>query len=450
MKSFLVALILLIAGLTFSSTQAQSSGKNTKDIWVATDGNNASKGTKASPLRTLEVAWNRVPDRKAKVNIYLTSGDYTNSSPNYWELKSGDINIIAKGRSAADKAEVILPAVNIYRVKGLNFTGITFRGDIHCELCKGFGLRNVSANLQDAWEVIKINQSKGVYIRGSRFSGAGDNVLDLVAVQNAKIIDNRFSDAGDWCAYAKGGSANVIVKNNLFQRCGTGGFTAGQGTGFQFMTAPWIRYEAYDVRVIGNTVRDTEGAAFGVNGGRNVSFIRNSALNVGQRSHVIEVGFGQRSCDGAPGADKTRLRCGINLRKGGWGTTKQDSAPGGIINIPNRNVRFIGNVISSPSNTYDGNQQILSIRGKLDYQPGSNVPKGSSGDQGLVFRKNIVWVSPKNLNIGIGDDACRSSNPTCNLKQLRANNRFNKVQPTFRTLRSGKLLPSGFAANYIK
>ena len=48
-------------------------------------------------------------------------------------------------------------------------------------------------------------------MRDSRIEGAGDNALDFVAVNRATIERNVIADAGDWCAYVKGGSAGIVV-----------------------------------------------------------------------------------------------------------------------------------------------------------------------------------------------------------------------------------------------
>ena len=221
----LTGLLLLAFFFSFSSGAVAASR-----IWVdPIRGSDRGSGSPDSPLRSLDQAWRRVPTNNARVEIFLAAGDYRDLSPNYWENKRGRIEIQANGAA-------VLPAVNLFRVAGLSFRGVTFGGDIHCELCTNFSLINVRAHLTGAWEVIKINQSRGVTIRNSRFSGAGDNVLDLVAVQRARIFGNSFSDAGDWCGYVKGGSTDVVVRDNIFRDCGTGGFTVGQGTGFQFMT----------------------------------------------------------------------------------------------------------------------------------------------------------------------------------------------------------------------
>ena len=60
--------------------------------------------------------------------------------------------------------------------------------------------------------------------------------------QYATIRNNRIHAADDWCAYVKGGSAMSWLEANEIADCGTGGFTAGRGTGFEYMTAPWLHH----------------------------------------------------------------------------------------------------------------------------------------------------------------------------------------------------------------
>lgn len=113
-----------------------------------------------------------------------------------------------------------------------------------------------------------------------------------------------------------------------------------QSTGFEFMTPPWLQYEAYDIKVgwrrwlpvaalanamarhtrvlllpahlasmplflphphpqfINNIIHDIEGAGFGVWGCYDCMLAYNTLVRVGSRSQVIEIVFGERSCDG--------------------------------------------------------------------------------------------------------------------------------------------------------
>jgi hypothetical protein len=264
-------------------------------------------------------------------------------------------------------------------------------------------------------------------------------------VNHVRIRRNVIRNAGDWCAYAKGGSTDVVVTGNLFTRCGTGGFSAGQGTGFQFMERPWLQYEANGVVVRNNTVTETEGAAFGVQGGLNVLIADNVARRVGRRSHVLEAVYGLRSCDGSPG-DQGRDRCQQYLTSGGWGTVAVDDGTNAV-EIGNRGVYFTGNVILNPR-PYESRWQQLQVFGPIGTQPDSNVPEDAAGDSDLRFKRNVVWNGGPSKALGIGEDGCRQSNPTCNPRLVRARNRFNERLPSLRPLAGGRLGPAGWANRY--
>lgn len=254
------------------------------DYWVdAVNGNDSNNGTSPStPLRTVTAAWNLIPqntDLTTGFRINLQPGTYTAAMmPNYWENRHGTFNapILFHGNGTSPGQVVLSGDVNMYNSRYIYFENLTINrnGDaLHCELCDHILLRNLVINggaAQQAQETIKINQSQYIYIENSDISGAWDNAIDFVAVQYGHIVNNTIHNAGDWCAYAKGGSAYLLIEANRIYDCGTGGFTAGQGTGFQFMTPPWIQYEAYDIKVVNNLIYNVEGAGLGVNGGYNI------------------------------------------------------------------------------------------------------------------------------------------------------------------------------------
>jgi hypothetical protein len=282
-------------------------------------------------------------------------------------------------------------------------------------------------------ENVKVNQSRHIGITHSTISGADDNAIDFVAVQRARVTHNVIERANDWCAYAKGGSAFVLVAHNRIRHCGTGGFTAGQGTGFQFMTAPFIRYEAYGIDVLDNLITDIWGAAVGVNGGYNIVIARNRMWNVGARSHWLEVGFGNRSCDGRPG-DADRERCRQNLDAGGWGTTRVDDGTN-YVRIPNRHVWILGNVIDNPGRQGD---QLLSIAG-----PFSGAAQAGSGlgavraDDDLHIAGNLI--AGRGLPNGVDDCVA----PDC--RELAGRNRLAARPGIFQAPAHGDLrLRSGY------
>jgi hypothetical protein len=216
------------------------------------------------------------------------------------------------------------------------------------------------------------------------------------------VIGNRIHDAGDWCIYVKGGSAYLRVERNEIHQCGTGGFTAGQGTGFQFMVSPWLHYEAYSISATHNYIHDTEGAGLGVNGGYNILLAYNTLERVGSRSHMIEVVYGARSCDGEEG-DATRVICQQYLDAGGWGNTLVSDGEN-YTRIPNRNVFIYNNVLTNPAGFVS--PQIFTIAS----------PYGElRADENLQIRGNTIvnagdlggpeWILDDNTINGAGPNA---------------------------------------------
>jgi len=402
-----------------------------RDIWVdPVNGNDANDGaTPATAFRTINAAWEDIP-----MNVTLTEGVRVNlqpgtypeeSIPVYLESRHGtfDAPIWIKGNGTRAQT-VLLGDLNVYDTRYLyieNLT-ITVSGDVlHCELCNHLLIRNVKFDGGGAaHETIKANQSQHLYIENSDLSGAYENVIDYVSVQYGHIMKNKIYDGDDWCAYVKGGSAYIRVEGNLIYNCGTGGFSTGQGTGFEYMVSPWLHYEGYDIKFVNNIIHDTEGACMGVNGGYNVLMAYNTCYRVGSRSHVIEVVFGGRSCDG------NTAQCGANLSAGGWGTT----TVGGDEPIPDRNVYIYNNIVYNPAG-FQSAWQHFAVYGPRNPSGGSNIPNPSLTDTNLYIRGNIIWNGPADHALGIEDPSqgCQPTNPTCNETQLRADNAINTIQP---------------------
>lgn len=328
-----------------------------RDVWVdpvhGSDSNDGS--SRARALRTLGEAWQRIPRETTLtegIRIQLTAGVHARDTiPHYFESRWGTRNapIVIHSADGA-RAARIEGDFNMYDVRYLYLLGLDMRpvpaGDVvHCEKCDHLLVRDchLDGGNREAQETFKANQSSHVYIENSEIHGAYDNAIDFVAVQHGHVLNSRIYDAEDWCAYTKGGSAYFLIYGNDISRCGTGGFSAGQGTGFQFMTPPWLHYEAYDVRVINNSIHDTEGAGLGVNGGYNILLAHNTLERVGTRSHLLEIVYGGRSCDG-PADDPTRARCFEYLAMGGWGNTLIADGEN-YTRIPARNVFVYNNLI---------------------------------------------------------------------------------------------------------
>ncbi len=448
-----LAIMALVAcwprGIWQRETQAQAADPRYYDmgtpvvteIWVdPVNGNDAASGsTRAQALRTLATAWNRIPMGSTLTGsgrrVMLVAGTYPESNlPNYLESRYGTAGFPIIIQSADGRGQAILQGdLNIFDCRYLYLIDLTIRpvpaGDtLHFELCDHMLVRGLeldgglwvseSQTTPVAHETLKVNQSQHIYIEDCNIHGANDNAIDFVAVQYGHVVGNRVHNSNDWAMYAKGGSAYLRIEANEFYDAGTGGLTCGQGTGFEFMTSPWIHYEAYDIKIYNNIVHDTEGAGLGVNGGYNILMEYNTLYRVGRRSHVIEVVHGSRSCDG------DTARCQANNTLGGWGGATIDDQF-----IPSRNVYIYNNIVYNPSG-YQSQWQHFEIRGPVTPPAGSNVASPARVDVNLRIRGNIIWNGPADHSLGLGSDTgCQPSNTTCNEAQIRADNAINTVQP---------------------
>ena len=421
---------------------------NVRNIWVSPSGSDSNSGTEAAPLRTVTAAWGRIASGSNLTQphrIQIKQGTYSDSQlPNYWENRWGTSTapIIFNSVDGAGRAK-FTGDINLYNSRYVYFLGldISRNGDaFHCERCSHVLLRDMTLDGDStpggakAHETIKVNQSDHMYIENSEIRGADDNAIDFVAVQYGHVLNSKISEADDWCAYAKGGSAYVTFANNEVFDCGTGGITVGQGTGFEFMTAPWIYYEGTGVYVVNNVIHDTEGAALGVNGGYNVLVAHNTLYKVGTRSHGIEFVHGMRGCDGDTSA------CSLRQSAGGWGTTGAEGQY-----IPNKHVFFYNNVLLNP-NGVQSPWNHFQIAGTTTPPSGSNVPSPSSADQDLRIVGTVITHGGTSLAL-IDGGGCQNSNPTCTDAKIRANNVINDWTPTFTNAAGGNFTPTGQLAS---
>ena len=427
---------------------------NVTDIWVdPAHGSDSDTGaSRGHAFASVDHAWRQIPDRETLAHtgyrIQLVAGIYSSGQlPNYWEDRWGTAeHPIILNSVDGSHAATFTGDINMYNSRHVYVLGVDILRDgdaFHCEQCSYVLLRDMELSGDEhpsdgdlAHETVKVNQSDHFFIEDSDVHGADDNAIDFVAVQSGHVLGNRVHGAQDWCEYAKGGSAYLTISENEFYDCGTGGFTAGQGTGFEFMTSPWIHYEASNIRVVNNIIHDTEGAGRGVNGGYNILLAYNTMYRVGSRSHAVEFVFGNRSCDGVNAAPPEVAGCQSNHDLGGWGTAGETTTL-----IPNRSVYFFNNVIYNPSG-FQSQWQQFQISGPQNQSGESNVPSPTRTDTDLRIVGNIIWNGPPDLELGLGDDSgCQNANPTCNRAQILADNQINTVQPQFIDAAGGNLRP---------
>lgn len=420
-----------------------------------TNGSDSNDGlSRTNPRQTVTSIWNSIPANSTLSNgfrINLLPGTYTSDHlPNYWENRVGTssnpliLQALDGYGTVRLSRDINMAGVSYFYLLGVeiqNQLGSGYGDAFHCERCSYVLLRGNSFNGAPngrnaggdiAYETVKFNQSDHIYLENNNIQGAYDNGIDFVAVQYGHIRANRIHDTASWCAYVKGGSSYITIEGNLAYDCGEGGITAGQGAGFEFMVNPWLRFEANYVKIVNNIIYNVEGAALGVNGGYGILVAHNTAFRVGSRSHLLEVVFGERSCDGDTAA------CTVRQSLGGWGP----SAPGGAPQpIGNADVIIANNVLYNPASMQSGFQH-FAIYGPRTPTVGG-IPSPQRADTGLIITGNVIWNGSASMPIGIEDSSqgCQSSNTTCNLVQITGDNSINLFEPDFIAATTGDFRP---------
>lgn len=432
---------------------------NVVDLWVAASGGDdgtPNPGTnRMRPLATLNGAWERTMDRSRNGwRINLLPGTHGGGGRSI-RLEGRQMNaarerpIIIQSADPMNRANFNIELFGL-RVSYLYFINInvTLAGGfdcIHFELVDHGLLRGVRLQGRNGdggtQETFKANQCTYLYVEDSDIAGAWDNPLDYVGVQHGHFLNNRFHDSGDWCMYLKGGSAHFVVEGNEYYDCNvrgtSGGFTAGQGTGFEFMNPPYLHYEAYDIKFVNNIVRNTGGAGVGVNGGFNILIAHNTLYRVGAflegGASMLEVVHGRRGCDG------THDRCQEFNRMGGWGVDGEEEQY-----IPSRNVYIYNNIFYNPRGVMT-RFQTVNVDGVATPPAMSNVPGPSRADTNLRIRGNIFYDNPMREAAEFlgGSTGCLQTGETatCSPAIVARDNTWNRFEPDLMNPEMGDFRP---------
>jgi len=409
-------------------------------LWVnPTSGNDAASGASNAPLQTLTEAWNRIPASTLLTGhgygIALLPGDYSAAAvPGWMESRWGTAAAPVLVQAVGGRGTVRLHAyLDVFDCRYLYFLDISIVTDAgyggggnalrlaSCDhvLLRGCALNGFDGTTRQTQETLKVNQTQYLYVEECDIAGAFWYPLDFVAVQYGHILASKIHDGGEWCVLIKGGSAYLLIEGNEIYNGATGGFVAGNGTGFEFMVAPWIHYEAEHIKFINNVVHHAGTAGMGVNGGYNVLLAYNTLYKAGTNDHVIEVVHGIRGCDG------NTAQCTVLNAAGGWGSTAAESQY-----IPARNVFIYNNLIYNPAG-FGSRWQHFSIDGPVTPPAGCNVADPAVVDANLRIIGNLIWNGPTDLTLGLGDSGQggQDGNPTCNRAQVLASNLINQVEP---------------------
>jgi len=416
------------------------------DLWVDPNrgDDEANDGTcRARAFRTLHRAWMAIPadERLTRTGyrIRLGPGRYEEDET-YLDRRYGtyECPVIVEAADAPGTAvigrDLHFFSCNYIYVQGLRTEPDNGGDGLHFDACEFVLIRDcvIKAGPGDrrcGSEGLKVNQSAGVYVERCEIANGNNTALDFVATQGGHVRGCRLHDAGDWVAYVKGGSSDLLFEGNELYRGGGGGFTAGQGTGSQYLVAPSLTYEATAIRFVNNYVHDCEGAGLGVNGGKNILLAHNTLYRVGRRSHGIEVTFGRRSLDGT--ADQNIAD--TFLAWGGWTQNRS----GGEQWIPCRDVYIYNNILHNPVG-YRSEWRHLELTGPYRENTNPRIPRPATVDENLRICGNVFWNGAPDLELGVGEGtAGAADNPTCHAAQLVADNAINRIEPQWRDAAAG-------------
>ena len=217
-----------------------------RHLWVdPRGGDDAAAGTRVGPLRSVTEAWTRIRARDVSTAVHVLPG--IAESPEYWENYSGAAVALFGGEFSND--------INMYRVSNVTFDGVRIHraGDVfHCERCENITLRRVDFDGQGAaHETIKVNQSSSHHdprLEDHRQLRQRDRLRRGAARTDRRQPTSPTAPPLTRPPTGVPTSKEAVLTsrsaNNRIHHCGTGGFSAGQGTGFEFMVAPWLHYEA--------------------------------------------------------------------------------------------------------------------------------------------------------------------------------------------------------------
>ncbi len=417
------------------------------DVWIdPVNGNDTRSGSsRAQALRTLTEAWNRIPSGASLsqgFRLLLTAGTHVDT-PGWYENRQGNYAAPVIFQAIDGDGTALLPAMDISGCRYLYLIGLHLRADggdvLHFAGCHHILVRNCQIEgLGDIdhyggpQEGMKVNQTQYLYVENCDISGGWDNAFDAVGVQYGHVIGSRIHRGGDWAMYVKGGSAYLRIDGNEIFDARTGGFTAGQGSGFEFMVSPWIHYEAENIKFVNNVIHHTGVVGMGVNGGYNILLAYNTLYKAGTNDHVIEVTHGARSCDG------NVAQCDVYRAAGGWGASV--NADGQY--IPCRNIYIFNNLIYNPTGFSSAWQQ-FTVPGPVIPPASTPVPSPSAVDTNLRIQGNLIWNGPLGFPLGLGEEGQggQAGNPTCNPTLVNAQNLINQIEPQLIDPENGDFRP---------
>ncbi|NDK07990.1 hypothetical protein EOM39_01945 [Candidatus Gracilibacteria bacterium] len=250
-----------------------------KHIYVDPNSNNSSRdGSQSNPYRNLSDAINNVIPGTV---IHLAAGTYAggNYITNFKGTSNNPIKILGPtvgeaiisggntGIQLVDPSYVIIKNITVEKSSenGINIDdGGSYDSPAHHIIIDNVKIKNIGSNGNN--DFLKLSGVDDFYVFDSDFSdavGTGGSGIDMVGCHDGNIFNNTFYNLGANFIQTKGGSKDILIKNNTFKKVAERGINMGGSTGgsyFRPSISSDINYEAKNITVVNNTFIDTDSA----------------------------------------------------------------------------------------------------------------------------------------------------------------------------------------------
>lgn len=289
------------------------------DWYVATDGNNNNAGTEAAPFATIQHAI----DHSADGDTVIVHGGTYERGAEPLTIGREDLTLKAfPGERPLIRADVGGPFAAVYfeedNCDGSRFEGFEVEGGKHGIQVGSSWNHNVSDSPEDQYTcddiVIHRNVIHDVTREGIKLPAGVRNVtitnnevfntgvegatnaecIDAVGVINLHVAGNYLHHCASNGIYAKGGSVNAVIENNLItdvsQNTGNGagiylGFTTTDFQLFDRENNPQL-FESINSVARNNIVIRSRGPGIGVQSALNAQVHNNTLIDVAQDAHA--------------------------------------------------------------------------------------------------------------------------------------------------------------------
>ncbi|HEY8579894.1 MAG TPA: right-handed parallel beta-helix repeat-containing protein [Beijerinckiaceae bacterium] len=306
-------------------------------IWVSTTGRAGASGSAADPYRSIQEAVDHAP---AGAVVMVKAGVYTE---NVSIVKGGTSDapltiLSADGRGAAQikPANGARDTIEISRADHVVLDGLSIEGPassaanavhVHAHVAPGVFdpashvvVRNCDIAAK-AGDGVKLSKAEHVSLVGNAITGStgAEEAIDCVGVRHLVIAHNEIKGAAAIAIAVKGGSEDVLIEANHIDGAGNYGIGVGGHTEEAYFWPGFIgayRYEARDVRVVGNEIENTKNQGVRVLAGHDVEITGNWIHGVAHQNAISVSATGTVHNPPWPSADV--VIAGNSLDRAAW------------------------------------------------------------------------------------------------------------------------------------